>query len=465
MRIRGVSADSRTVKPQDLFVAVHGFKADGNQYIPKALKAGCSAVVTEKKPGYELPVPCIVVPDSRKALSALSDSWFGQPSKNLELIGITGTNGKTTVSCLIDKILSKTGFRTGLLGTVHYRVGRKIYPAHHTTPEAPEIQSYLSRMVKKKTDYAVMEVSSHGLALHRVDHCRFRTAVFTNLTEDHFDFHKGFDDYFKAKSILFTLLKKQNKKNAFAVINHDDPWGRKLLPGLKNMRVYTYGLNEKADFCARNLEMDLSGSQFRVNSKLIHTRLPGRFNVYNTLAAIAVVRGLGISWDPVLKALKECRNVPGRFEFFSSPGRFSCIVDYAHTSDALEKVLATARELCQGRLITVFGCGGDRDRKKRPLMGRVADQNSDHVIVTNDNPRSENPELIISEILQGIKRKKNLSVISSRKKAIKKAFGLAGPDDLVVLAGKGHEDYQIFKTRTVHFSDREEVTRLMRDAS
>ncbi len=460
--VKGLESDSRLVRKGSVFVAVQGYNEDGNRFIVDALKRGACALVTEVKPMTALSVPVILVKDVRKALSRMAANFYGHPSRKMKVVGITGTNGKTTTSYLLESILRDQGFKTGLMGTIRYKILDKVFDAPNTTPDSLQLQKLLSMMFKAGVEWVIMEVSSHALELHRVDDCAFDNIIFTNLTEDHFDFHKTFESYFQAKKKLFTLLKRGVKKDAFAVINLDNPYGARLYKETSGLRKVSYSIIKKSDYKAQKTRLGFDQTKFTVNGLEIETGLSGKFNVYNTLAVFAWASEMHLKKILVISTLASFSAVEGRFEVFATKGKPKVIVDYAHTDDALKNVLVTANELKKGKVITVFGCGGSRDKLKRPKMGHVADSLSDVVIVTSDNPRKEEPLAIIKDILKGIKRKKNLFTVVDRLQAIKKAFSLAGVDDVILIAGKGHEDYQIFKDRTIHFSDREIARKLLK---
>jgi UDP-N-acetylmuramoyl-L-alanyl-D-glutamate--2,6-diaminopimelate ligase len=457
--VAGVAYDSRKVLPGYLFVAVRGEHADGHNYIGDAIKRGAVAVVCEKEPanGLSPAVPVVSVDDSRAALAVISNNLYGRPSESLYGIGVTGTNGKTTTTYLIKSVLESWGKKVGLIGTIQYMIGAESSEAEHTTPEALEFQGLLHKMRTAGCTHVVSEVSSHALAQRRVDGTVFRTCVFTNLTRDHLDFHKTMEGYFGAKERLFKEL-----LDGDAVINYDDPYGRRLLsditgrPGLK--RSYTYGLEKGSDFMAVEIKDSFEGLSFKILTEggvyEAGSSLMGLPNVYNILAAVGASVSVGVPWDVILKGIKDARPVKGRFERIDAGQKFLAVVDYAHTEDALERLIYTARGLTEGKIITVFGCGGDRDGGKRPKMGAIATKLSDFVVITTDNPRSENPAKIISEIEAGAV-KRNYLVEPERREAIKRAVLLAGDNDVVLVAGKGHESSQIVGGRSFHFSDRE----------
>ncbi|MDH4231917.1 MAG: UDP-N-acetylmuramoyl-L-alanyl-D-glutamate--2,6-diaminopimelate ligase [Nitrospirota bacterium] len=457
--ISGLSYDSRKTRTGHLFFALAGEHADGHSFIGKALQNGASAVVYEK-PGFYAgegvmqPVTWIRVKDGREALALASHNFYGRPSGSLQVIGITGTNGKTTITYLIKSILEEWGQKTGLIGTIQYMIRDAIYDATHTTPEALEFQALLHEMLEAGCGYVVTEVSSHALAQKRVDGTVFRGAVFTNLTRDHLDFHKTMENYFEAKTRLFTELLAPD---AASVINYDDPWGRRLT-GLIRGTLYTYGLEPGADLLAADIHDSFSGLKFTLTMRGkkydVVSPLMGLPNVYNILSAAGLSLSLGVPPEVILEGIRKAEPARGRFEKVDAGQEFLAVVDYAHTGDALERLIYTARGLTRAKIITVFGCGGDRDRGKRPQMGAIATRLSDFVIITSDNPRSEKPEDIIREIEAGAVRR-NYLVEPDRKEAIQRAVLMAGKDDIVLIAGKGHETYQEVGGKRYSFSDRE----------
>lgn len=453
--VSAVEYDSRRVTPGALFVAVRGQATDGNRFVEAARRKGAVAVVSEEP--AQAGGPWVQVPDARVALALLAAASHGHPARALELIGVTGTNGKTTTTYMIDAALRAAGRRVGLLGTVQYRVGERLAEATRTTPESADLHALLHEMVAAGCSEAVLEVSSHSLALERVHGCEFRVAVFTNLTRDHLDFHGDMGRYFAAKRRLFdTLLRRDGR----AVINADDDRALELAAASR-APVWTFGLERPADFAASDVRLSLAGTRFTAATPFgrceVHTPLLGRFNVENVLAALAATLARDVPLAAALDGIAGVRGVPGRLERVDTPTDFSVIVDYAHTDDALKKLLETVRELGPRRVLTVFGCGGDRDQTKRPLMGMVAARLSDVVLVTSDNPRSEPPEAIIEQVLRGMGGgwRAERHAIVDRREAIAKAFELAGPGDAVVIAGKGHETYQQLRERSVPFDDRQ----------
>jgi UDP-N-acetylmuramoyl-L-alanyl-D-glutamate--2,6-diaminopimelate ligase len=450
-----VTHDSRMVQPGSMFVAIRGLAADGNQFVDAALRKGAAVVVSEAPapPG----MPWVRVPDARAALALFSAAALGDPSRSLELVGVTGTNGKTTTAYLIDAALRAQGKTVGLLGTVQYRIGERVAEAVRTTPEASDLQALFREMVDAGCSHAVLEVSSHSLELKRVHGCEFAVAVFTNLTRDHLDFHGDMSRYFAAKRILFDSLLRED---GWAILNADDDRTEGLAATARG-HVWTYGLDRPADLRARDVILSLEGTRFHVDSPAgsfeVQTPFLGRFNVSNLLAAFGAALALGVPPETAIAGLRSLAGVPGRLERVAAGQDFTVVVDYAHTDDALKNLLETVRELGPRRIITVFGCGGDRDKTKRPLMGAVAARLSDVVVVTSDNPRSEPPESILEEIQRGMNgtRRAQRHVIVDRREAIGRALGMAGPGDAVVIAGKGHETYQVLRDRTIPFDDRQ----------
>jgi UDP-N-acetylmuramoyl-L-alanyl-D-glutamate--2,6-diaminopimelate ligase len=458
--VRRVVADSRQVEAGDCFVAVPGFKQDARRFVPEAAARGAAIVVTE---GEALPVDVcqVLVPSARAALGRLAAAWHRHPSRDLVVVGITGTNGKTTTSYLIDALLRALGFATGVIGTVQYVIRGEALPASQTTPEALELQGLLARMRDEGVRGVAMEVSSHALALARVEDVDFDVAVFTNLTQDHLDFHGTLDEYRRAKRHLFELLARSSKPGRIAVVNGDDPSGAEMVRGL-DLAVSSFGLGP-ATVRATTYDSSLDGIRMAVETPAgrltLASPLIGEHNVMNLLAAVATGLGLGLDGPTIADALGAVGAVPGRFERVDAGQPFLVIVDYAHTPDALERVLATARKITPGRLAVVFGCGGDRDRGKRPIMGEIAARLADQVWVTSDNPRSERPEAIIADVMAGVRRAtaraKACVTLPGRHDAIREALTSARPGDTVVIAGKGHESYQIIGSDVLPFDDRE----------
>jgi UDP-N-acetylmuramoyl-L-alanyl-D-glutamate--2,6-diaminopimelate ligase len=471
--IHAVTDDSRKVQPGSLFVAVQGERVDGHRFLTEAVKAGAVAVVVDRSraaqaKGIPASVPVLDVPDSRSALGRLAARLHGVPSSRLRMVGVTGTNGKTTVTYLCKGLLEAAGRQVGLIGTVAYQIGPERLTAGHTTPGAVELQALLARMVEAGMDTTVMEVSSHALALDRVAGCDFDVAVYTNLTQDHLDFHKDMEDYFQAKLRLFQGLSanawRSGKRAAKrAIVNIDDARG-KAVCAATGVPVWTYGLKGRADIRAERVELRDSGTVFTAETPAgscrIESRLVGEHNVYNMLAGIGVSLHEGLTLEVIQEGVGKVVNVPGRFERVDAGQAFTVVVDYAHTEDALVRLLSAAQTLKRGRVITVFGCGGDRDRGKRPKMGRAAAERSDVVFLTSDNPRTEDPQSILREVEAGLKavpeaRRAPYQVIADRRRAIEAAIQEAKAGDMVLIAGKGHEDYQILGTTKIHFDDRE----------
>ncbi len=484
--ITQLAYNSRRVQPGAVFFALPGSKTNGSVFIDQALKQGAVAVVVGKNEQKELhqlqltsSVTLISCSSPRLLLGLMADQFSQQPSGRLTLVGVTGTSGKTTTTYLLEAIWQAMGWSAGVIGTVNYRYQGREEPAPFTTPEAVELQSLLHTMVEADVTHAVMEVSSHALVQERVRGCQWDGAVFTNLGRDHLDFHTDLDDYFAAKARLFVSgLVESPKANRFAVINTDDPWGEKLLTYQLPGRVLTYGLGERAGVCVRNIEQSFYGLRGTLclegRDLAFSSRLIGEPHLYNILAAATTAHALGIPAETIVAGLAQCTGVPGRLETIQVGQDFAVIVDYAHKPDALEKTLRSVRQLTQQRLVTVFGCGGDRDTGKRPLMGEAAGRLSDVVIVTSDNPRTEDPQRILHDAEQGViqaglhrvedttqvavaELQQGYLVVADRREAIHAALGGARAGDVVVIAGKGHEDYQIIGTTKHHFDDREEV--------
>lgn len=460
-KVGGVSSNSRLARRNFIFVAVKGAKEDGSKFIKDALAKGAKFVVCDARLKAEYPrrAEFIKVRDTRLALAKIAALYYKNPSRKIKVIGVTGTNGKTTVTYLLEALLKEAGFHPAVVGTINYRFKNKIIPAKNTTPGPVEIQSMLAKMAKARAGYLAMEVSSHALDQERAGEVNFHSAIFTNLTQDHLDYHKTLKDYFLAKAKLFKNL---NPKS-FAVINNDDKYAARL-KRITAARIITYGINKGADLVAQDIKFDVRHTEFnlRLAGRKIRfrVRLIGRHNVYNMLAAIAWGIKEGISLKIIKTALEKFSFVPGRLERLDSKNNFSVFIDYAHTDDALKNVLTALRQLAPKKIITLFGCGGERDKLKRPKMGEVASRLSDLAVITSDNPRSEEPKAIVKDILKGI-RNNNYRVILDRKKAIRQALALAQPGDIVLLAGKGHENYQVLRDRPVHFNDKEEAKRCL----
>ncbi|NQU40090.1 MAG: UDP-N-acetylmuramoyl-L-alanyl-D-glutamate--2,6-diaminopimelate ligase [Lentisphaerae bacterium] len=469
--VTGVTSDSRQVREGFVYVAISGGRYDGRNFMDDAAARGAICCVGEgvtsgrRKDG----LPVVAVPDARLAVALLAARYHGSPSSSLRMVGTTGTNGKTTVSYLVRDILKAAGLTPGLIGTVAYEFGERTIPASRTTPEAPELQGLLAKMVRAGCQSAVMEVSSHALDQKRVAGIDFDVAVFTNLTGDHLDYHQDMERYFQAKSQLFREL-GGGAKSAFALVNLDDPFGRRLAgQSTLEAKVITYGTTIKADVRAESMTLDARGSRIQLatpwgGGELV-TPLMGRFNVSNSLAAIAVAGAMGLDLDVARAALSHASGAPGRLEEVATDRGFQVFIDYAHTDDALSNVLLTLREIARGRLIVVFGCGGDRDRSKRPLMGRVAEVGADLAIATSDNPRTEDPAAILAEVLAGVQHKESVRIVVDRREAIRQAIGLAREGDIVLIAGKGHEHFQEIGSRTVAFDDRQVAQEALQQGS
>jgi UDP-N-acetylmuramoyl-L-alanyl-D-glutamate--2,6-diaminopimelate ligase len=461
--IAGVVCDSRQVRPGCLFVAVPGEARDGWEFVEDAIQRGAAAIVAERETAPRKDVCQIRVGDARLAAALLAAAFFNHPANSLQMAGITGTNGKTTTAYMIRDMLHAQGRAPGLLTTVAYEIGARTIPAARTTPDAPYLQSLLAQMLAKGCRSAVMEVSSHALVQQRIAGVDYDVGVFTNLTRDHLDYHQTMEQYFEAKSRFILGLGKLGKQ-AVAVINRDDPWGARLLslPGV-TARILTCGIEPGADVRAEDIRLGADGSSFRVRTPWggaeIRLRLLGRYNVANATAALAAGGALGVGLERAAQALRELTGVPGRLQEFRSPRGFQVFVDYAHTDDALAKVLGALREITRGRLIVVFGCGGNRDTGKRAPMGRVAARLADWSILTSDNPRQEEPAAIIAQVREGFDGAAAFEIIEDRAQAIRRAVGLAAAGDTVLVAGKGHETYQELAATIVPFDDRQVVAR------
>jgi UDP-N-acetylmuramoyl-L-alanyl-D-glutamate--2,6-diaminopimelate ligase len=440
--------DSRKAGPGSLFFCVVGEKVDGHEFGPRAVEEGAPALVVEREL-TELAVPQVVVADSRAAMAPLAARFWGDPTAELRVVGVTGTNGKTTTAFLIREILQAADFRCGLLGTVKQVVGGVEKEVERTTPEAIELQRTFRQMLEGGDEVCAMEVSSHALSLHRADAIRFEVALFTNLTQDHLDFHADMEDYFLAKRKLF-----ETEGPLTRIVNVDDPYGWRLAEEFECVTFSAEGA--EADYSAREVEFDASGASFSLGEIRLRTALPGHFNVANALGAFAAAEAMGIGGDIAAAGLARAARVPGRFEPVDEGQGFGVLVDYAHTPDSLENVLRAARRITQGKVISVFGAGGDRDRDKRPKMGRAGAELSDLAVITSDNPRSEDPETIVAEVAGGAEGAADLEVVVDRREAIALALGRARPGDTVVIAGKGHEQGQEFEDgRKIPFDDRE----------
>ncbi|MBU3142276.1 UDP-N-acetylmuramoyl-L-alanyl-D-glutamate--2,6-diaminopimelate ligase [Clostridium sp. CF012] len=458
--ISEIQYDSRKIKNGDLFFCIEGYKVDGHEYIQNAINNGAVAIVCQKNIENQSNCTVIKVGDSRKALALSAANYYNNPSSKMKIIGITGTNGKTTTAFMIKAILEEQGHKVGLIGTIANFIGNDKIHTERTTPESLELHELFKKMVESRVDYCVMEVSSHSLSLDRVYGIEFCESIFTNLTQDHLDFHKTFENYFNAKLILFKYSKN-------SVINIDDTYGEKAYNLITSSKL-SYGLNSNIDIRASNIKMNSRGSKFTIeykdNSFEIELNIPGNYNIYNALGSIGVCLNQGIDISAIKLGLKKVQ-VLGRCELVANTHNlgFEIILDYAHTPDALENILKTVREFTKGKLICVFGCGGDRDKTKRAIMGKIGTELCDISIITSDNPRTEDPLEIINDVVEGI-GKDNFEIITDRTMAIKRAIGIAMKDDIIVIAGKGHEDYQVLKDKTIHFDEREIVLDIIKES-
>lgn len=456
--VNHIQYDSRKVNEGDLFVCLTGFEVDGHDYANKAIEAGAKVVLCEKKIDIKSEgVTVLLVNEGRKALATMSANYYGHPTKSLKLIGVTGTNGKTTTVYLLKSMLEKAGKKVGLVGTIANYIGENKLKSERTTPESLELQKLFKDMVDANCEYCVMEVSSHSLQLDRVYGCEFEVGIFTNLTRDHLDFHKSFDNYYNAKFKLF-------ERSKASVINVDDDYGYRVLKDvekLENKEIKTYSINNNSDFKASDLMLKEGDIHFKINGKEFNSVLPGEYNVYNALGAVGAMSILGISNESIRKGLLDVV-VPGRCERigYKYDIPYDIIIDFAHTPDGLKNILETLKGFTKNRLIAVYGCGGDRDKVKRAELGRIGTELADLAIITSDNPREEDPMAIIKEIVAGI-TKSNYLAIENRVEAIKLALGMAEEGDVVVLAGKGHENYQITNEGVIHFDEREVVDEIL----
>ncbi|MFZ5899369.1 MAG: UDP-N-acetylmuramoyl-L-alanyl-D-glutamate--2,6-diaminopimelate ligase [Bacillota bacterium] len=453
--LKGIAYDSRNVARGFLFVAIPGFNLDGHNFIPDAAANGAVAFVVQRPEGLPEGFAWAAVPDPRKALAAVAARFYGYPARELHIVGVTGTNGKTTTTYLMRSIYRHLGFNTGLIGTIQCLIDDQVVPVERTTPESLDLQRLFRQMRDSGVTRVVMEVSSHALTLHRVDPESIDTAIFSNLTQDHLDFHGDMESYYAAKERLFL----EQRAGAIAVVNTDDPYGLRLKASCKN-RVITYGLHSDADVRADDVRVTPKGAAFKVLSPWgefkLSLKLTGLFNVYNSLGVAAAALGEGIPANDIATALSKVPGVPGRFERVDAGQDFTVIVDYAHTPDGLENVLRAAREIAPGRVISVFGCGGDRDRGKRPRMGAISARLADFSVITSDNPRTEDPLAIIADIEPGVRGAGgSYTVVSDRRDAIRTALRMAKNGDIVVIAGKGHETYQIVGRTKYPFDDRD----------
>jgi len=469
--IKGIAYDSRCVEPGDLFVAVEGYKTDGHYYVSQAVEAGAAAVMVQQEVEVPPGVTMVLTDNTRTGLAQVSAEFYRNPCRQMRMVGVTGTNGKTTTTNLIATIYRSAGQKVGLIGTIANYIGDRKLDVSHTTPESTDLQKLLRDMVEEGVDLGVIEVSSHALSLERVMGCEYDVAVFTNLTQDHLDFHQDMEEYFEAKAKLFRCIGAGVKKGPkYVVVNGDDPNAKRIVSEVR-VPVITYGLSEDTDIRAVDIQVTGNGCSFAAQSKIygpanLNMKITGLFNVYNTLAAYSVGVAGGLSPREVKEALETVKGVPGRFELVNRGQDFTVVVDYAHTPDGLENILKAAKGITGGSLITVFGCGGDRDRTKRPIMGEIAGRYSDMPIITSDNPRTEDPLRIIEDVEEGLKKVKGpgkYRVIPDRREAIRAAVAGARAGDMVVIAGKGHEDYQIVGAQKKHFDDREEVGKALEE--
>jgi UDP-N-acetylmuramoyl-L-alanyl-D-glutamate--2,6-diaminopimelate ligase len=465
--VEDIAYDSRRVQRHTMFVALRGEKTDGHEFINHAIDKGASVIVAQREQ-KDPRVTCLLVENTRTALADFSATFYGYPARKLKLAAVTGTNGKTTTTFLIKHICENAGLRCGLIGTVRYEIGERILPAIRTTPESLDLQELLAQIGNAGCKAAAMEVSSHALAQDRTRGLEWNVAVFTNLTQDHLDFHGTMENYFDSKAKLFTGLATQKQKTKpVAIVNIDDRHGQQLLGRIdKNVAVVTYGMGLRADFQASNYRAEFTGTSYRLDARgksyLVRLPLIGRFNVTNSIAALAAADVLGINLRSAVVSLAKAPQVPGRLELVPAKRQFQVFVDYAHTPDALANVLKTLRELQPNRLIAVFGCGGNRDRQKRPLMAEMADRLADYSIITSDNPRKEDPSAIIADAEKGFHSSRYEKIVD-RTEAINRAVALAGPRDIVLVAGKGHENYQEFGDYTIPFDDIQVARRAIED--
>lgn len=459
MKISGIACDSRKVKPGNVFVCITGYETDGHKYAKSAVENGAVAVVAE----HDLPtvdVPCVIVDNTRKAMSEMAATFYDYPYKKFKLIGITGTNGKTTTTSLIKSILEHLGKKVGLIGTNQNMIGDMIMETSRTTPDSLELMQLFDMIASHNVDYVVMEVSSHALALDRVTACTFDVGAFTNITQDHLDFHKTMEEYLAAKSILFNICNT-------GVVNKDDARSEYLIENARCRNMITYGINQDCDLKASNIILNEDGVKFDINyggmEEHVDLPIPGEFSVYNALTAIGCCMAENIPLDLAVDGLHSAKGVKGRIEIVRTPGtNYTVIIDYAHTPDGLLNVINAIRGFAKGRIVTLFGCGGDRDASKRPIMGKIAGELSDFCIVTSDNPRTEDPEKIIKQVVEGVKQTDcDYEVITNRFSAIEYALDHAKKNDIILLAGKGHETYQVLGKDTIKFDEREIVQKLL----
>lgn len=453
-----LTCNSKEVKKGSVFAALKGVNFDGHNFVKKALEYGACAVLVEKDLNIENQ---IIVENAHKAYSKMCANFLDNPAKNLKFIGVTGTNGKTTVTNIVKNILAREGKKIGLIGTIQNEIGSEVIPTEKTTPNPMDFQKLIKNMLNKNCEYVVMEVSSHALAQHRIADTNFEIAIFTNLSQDHLDYHKTMEDYFNAKKMLFNVAKK-------GIVFIDDEYGEKLINNAP-CEMYTFSIkNKKANFLAQNIELTSNYVKYNITGEDINTEIvfntPGLFSVYNSMAAFICCKLLGLNYANIAKAIKHCEPIKGRSEVIKTYEDFNIICDYAHSPDGLKNILDSIKSYKKGRIITLFGCGGDRDKKKRPIMGEIAAKNSDFLIVTSDNPRTEQPAKIIEDILIGVKKTNTPYVkILNRKKAIQYAIKNAKKNDIILLAGKGHETYQIIGTTKIKLDEREIVGKALAD--
>lgn len=454
--VTDITCDSRQVEKGSLFFCMQGVRFDGHDHAAQALEKGACAVVVERDLGLEKQV---LVQDTREAYGLVCSAYFGHPARQLKLLGVTGTNGKTTITYIIKHILQQAGKKVGLIGTIHNEIDDMTLPAKHTTPDSFQLHMLFRRMLDAQCEYAVMEVSSHALDQHRVAGCRFACAAFTNLTQDHLDYHIDMEHYYAAKRRLFEM-------SDVAVLNLDDPFGARLAGEVSCVKKTFSCESDTADYTARNIQFSAGGSQFALltNGSIARVKIPmpGQFSVSNAMAAAVTCLSAGIDFETVVQGLCSCQGVPGRLEVLPANRAYTVIRDYAHSPDGLEKVLSTVKQFASGRVVALFGCAGNRDRTKRPIMGEIVSRLADYCILTSDNPRDEDPQRIIEDCLPGVRRHKTpYKVIADRYDAIKWALAHAKPDDILVLCGKGHEDYQVLNYGTIYFDEREIVMELL----
>lgn len=470
--IADITHDSRQSGEGILFVCIPGAHVDGHDFASQAAGNGAVAILAERKLDLPAEVTQVIVPDVKVAMQSLVPYFYDYPGQKLRMIGVTGTNGKTTITYLLRSILRNSGYKVGLIGTIQIMIEDDVLPIHNTTPDVIDLQKTLAKMRESGITHVIMEVSSHALAQQRVAGCEFDTAVFTNLTQDHLDYHKTMENYALAKALLFDNVSASTavKQNKAAVINMDDEAGKLMLAHSQCSIITTYGIDYAGDLRATAIDVKPKGVSFNISGEFgsltLNLKITGIFNVYNVMGAVGAALAEGISPSVIKQALEASASVPGRFELVDCQQNFAVIVDYAHTPDGLENILKTARQITSKRIITVFGCGGDRDRTKRPIMGRIAAELSDVVIATSDNPRSEDPEFILSQVEAGVlpalTGDKQHEKITDRRQAIERAIKIAKSGDTVVIAGKGHENYQILKEKTIHFDDKEVASEAIR---